>query len=161
MMKLFSVITIVVVIVLSFFVFIVAPAINTASPSSSNDIIQPAYEVNDNDDAFGSDSKQITQSEPSSPLSNVDAAEIGLDTNPELLAEIEREMQFTEAPEGDVSYMSPEAETPQQLDVAFPGVAPDPHITMPGNIAPEDSNMLEDMGKPLEKNTKMDDLPLN
>ena len=91
---------------------------------------------------------------------NSDAAKLGLQTDPELIAEIEREMQFSEAPEGDLSYMSPESET-LQLDEEFPAVAPDPQMTMPGNIAAQDDISSKDIGKPLEKNTKMDDLPLN
>ena len=70
-------------------------------------------------------------------------------------------MQFSVAPEGDVSYMSPESETSQLLDEAFPGIAPDPNMTMPGNISSDDINMHQDIGEPLEKNTKMDDLPVN
>lgn len=37
-----------------------------------------------------------------------------------LIKEIEKEMQFSEAPPGDLSYMSPENETIQNLDADFP-----------------------------------------
>ena len=158
-MKSISVIAIVVVIVFSFVVFFVSPAKKDALLGAENEIAPSPAKVNSIERTNVPLSQQTVHSESTKTPSNIDAAEIGLNTDPELIAEIERDMQFSEAPEGDVSYMSPEAETPQLLDEAFPGVAPDPHLTMPGNISSEDMDALSDIGEPLEKNTKMDDLP--
>ena len=47
------------------------------------------------------------------------------------------------------------------MDEEFPAVTPDPQMTMPGNLATQDDISSKDIGKPLEKNTNMDDLPLN
>lgn len=154
--------------VISSFVVIVAFLVFFFYPFTSNDtnVSSPSTTIEPNA-ALTSVDKPIDSAHPNQSNiikqqikeDNLAAAELGLETDPELLAEIEKDMQFSEAPEGDVSYMSPEAETPQLLDEAFPGVAPDPHLTMPGNISPEDMNTLSDIGEPLEKNTKMDDLP--
>ena len=159
-MKLISVIAIVVVIVFSFVVFFVSPAKKNANLVIENEIAPPA-ELSSTEDTTLPLLQEKAHSESKKLSANIDAERIGLETDPELIAEIERDMQFSEAPEGDVAHMSPEAETQQLLDEAFPSVAPDPNMTMPGNISPDDTNMHEDIGEPLEKNTKMDDLPLN
>ena len=158
-MKLISVIAIVVVIVSSFVVFFVSPAKNDALLDAKNEIPPSPAKVSSTERTNVPLSQQTVHSESTKIPVNIDAAEIGLDTDPELIAEIERDMQFSVAPEGDVAYMSPEGETSQLLDEDFPGIAPDPNMTMPGNISPDDTNMYENIGEPLEKNTKMDDLP--
>ena len=158
-MKLSSVIAIVVVIVFSFVVFFVSPAKNDALLGAENEIAPSPHKVSSTEDTNVPLSQQTVHSESRKAQANIDAEKIGLETDPELIAEIERDMQFSEAPEGDVSNMSPESETSQLLDEAFPGIAPDPNMTMPGNISLDDTNMYEDIGEPLEKNTKMDDLP--
>lgn len=160
-MKLISVIAIVVVIVFSFVVFFVSPAKNDALLGAENEIAPSPPKVSSTERTNVPLSQQTVHSESTKTSSNIDAAEIGLNTDPELIAEIEHDMQFSLAPEGDVSYMSPESETSQLLDEAFPGIAPDPNMTMPGNISSDDINMHQDIGEPLEKNTKMDDLPVN
>lgn len=157
-MKLISVIAIVVVIVFSFVVFFVSPAKKNANLVIESEIAPPA-ELSSTEDTTLPLLQEKAHSESKKLSANIDAERIGLETDPELIAEIERDMQFSEAPEGDVAHMSPEAETQQLLDEAFPSVAPDPNMTMPGNISPDDTNMHEDIGEPLEKNTKMDDLP--
>lgn len=158
-MKLISVIAIVVVIVFSFVVFFVSPAKKNANLVIENEIAPPPAELSSTEDTTLPLLQEKAHSESKKLSANIDAERIGLETDPELIAEIERDMQFSEAPEGDVAHMSPEAETQQLLDEAFPSVAPDPNMTMPGNISPDDTNMHEDIGEPLEKNTKMDDLP--
>ncbi|MAD45497.1 hypothetical protein [Alteromonas australica] len=159
-MKHTNVIAITVVIVLSFVVFSFLSVKKSANSDTNSDKAPPTSEVLATEDVSVSASSQRSNSASLETRANIDAAKIGLETNPELLAEIERDMQFSEAPEGDVSYLSPEAETPQKLEEDFPGVAADPNMTMPGNMLPEDINMYDDIGEPLEKNTKMDDLLL-
>lgn len=158
-MKLISVIAIVVVIVFSFVVFFVSPSKNDALLDTENEISPSLAEASSTERINASLSKRTVHSESTKTPVNINAAEIGLATDSDLIAEIERDMRFSVAPEGDVSYMSPEAETSQLIDEAFPGIAPDPNMTMPGNISPDDTNMHENIGEPLEKNTKMDDLP--
>lgn len=49
-----------------------------------------------------------------------------LETDDEaMIAAIEKDMQLTLPPEGDLSYMSPENETVQPINPIFPAVAPD------------------------------------
>ena len=158
-MKIISVIAIVVVIVFSFVVFFVSPAKKNALSGAEGEIAPSPAKVSSTERTSVPLSQQTVHSESTKTPANIDAAEIGLDTDPELIAEIERDMQFSVAPEGDVAHMSPEAETSQLKEEAFPGIAPDPNMTMPGNISPDDTNMYENIGRPLEKNTKMDDLP--
>ena len=112
-MKSISVIAIVVVIVFSFVVLFVSPAKNDALLGAENKIAPPPPKVSSTEDTNVPLSQQTVHSESTKTPSNIDAAEVGLNTNPELIAEIERDMQFSVAPEGDVSYMSPEAETSQ------------------------------------------------
>ncbi len=154
-----SVIAIVVVIVFSFVVFFVSPAKKNANLGIENEIAPSRAKASSTERTSVPLSQQTVHSESIKTPANIDAAEIGLDTDPELIAEIERDMQFSVAPEGDVAHMSPEAETSQLKEEDFPGVAPDPNMTMPGNISTDDTNMYENIGEPLEKNTKMDDLP--
>ena len=158
-MKLISVIAIVVVIVFFFVVFFVSPAKEDALLGAENEISPSPAKVSSTERNNVPTSQQTVHSESTKTPANIDAAEIGLNTDPQLIAEIERDMQFSVAQEGDVSYMSPEAETSQLKEEAFPGIAPDPNMTMPGNISSDDASMHEDIGEPLEKNTKMDDLP--
>ncbi len=158
-MKTISVIAIVVVIVFSFVVFFVSPAKKNANLGIENEIAPSRAKASSTERTSVPLSQQTVHSESIKTPANIDAAEIGLDTDPELIAEIERDMQFSVAPEGDVAHMSPEAETSQLKEEDFPGVAPDPNMTMPGNISTDDTNMYENIGEPLEKNTKMDDLP--
>ena len=158
-MKLSSVIAIVVVIVFSFVVFFVSPAKKNDNLGIENEIAPPPADLSSTEGPTFPLLQEKTHSESKKFPANIDAEKIGLETDPELIAEIERDMQFSEAPEGDVSNMSPESETSQLLDEAFPGIAPDPNMTMPGNISSGDIDMHEDIGEPLEKNTKMDDLP--
>lgn len=159
-MKTLSVITGFVVIVVFFVLFF---------DLFPNDSVDQPLENKDNSSVplienTKSESVPLTQQSNLDDLNSVnnnsDAAKLGLETDPALLAEIEREMQFSEAPEGDLSYMSPESET-LQLEEDFPGITPDPQMTMPGNLATHGDVHSKDIGKPLEKNTKMDDLPLN
>ncbi len=97
-----------------------------------------------------------TKIQPIESTTNAAAKEIGLVTDPDLIAEIERDMQFSPAPEGDVSYMSPEAET-VQINEPFPGEKPDPTLTMPGNNIIYADSPEHEIGKPLDPKTKMDD----
>ena len=159
-MKTLSVITGFVVIVVFFVLFF---------DLFPNDSVEQPLENKDNSSVplienIKSESVPLTQQSNLDDLNfvnnNSDAAKLGLETDPALLAEIEREMQFSEAPEGDLSYMSPESET-LQLEEDFPGITPDPQMTMPGNLSTHGDIHSKDIGKPLEKNTKMDDLPLN
>jgi len=87
---------------------------------------------------------------------NAEAAELGLNTDPELIAQIEREMQFTPAPEGDLSYMSPEAET-VQINEPFPAVEADPNMTLPGNDIQSLGSEGQQIGQELDPKTKMED----
>ncbi|AGP83278.1 hypothetical protein I533_16635 [Alteromonas mediterranea MED64] len=159
-MKTLSVITGFVVIVVFFVLFFDLFPNDSADESLENSNTSPVPFSETSKSESSTLPHQSNTNNLPSVSNNSDAAKLGLETDPELIAEIEREMQFSEAPEGDLSYMSPESET-LQLDEEFPGLAPDPQMTMPGNLATQDDISSKDIGKPLEKNTKMDDLPLN
>lgn len=98
----------------------------------------------------------VSPKEAIDSVPNSAAEEIGLITDPNLIAEIERDMQFSPPPEGDVSYMSPEAET-VQIEEPFPGEKPDPNMVLPGNqvVYPDAGENV--IGKPLDPKTKMED----
>jgi hypothetical protein len=160
-MKTLSVITGFVVIVVFFVLFFSSSSEKETDVQIEGGNVEPTTLIDSNKNANTAISQQSNSVHLQLENKDSDAAKLGLDTDPELLAEIEREMQFSEAPEGDLSYMSPEAETLQLLDEEFPGSAPDPHMTMPGNLTAQDGDSSKDIGKPLEKNTKMDDLPIN
>lgn len=121
--------------------------------------IQPAEQssVGNTAQPVSGDSAELpAKIQPVVSTTNAAAEEIGLITDPDLIAEIERDMQFSPAPEGDVSYMSPEAET-VQINEPFPGEKPDPTLTMPGNNIIYADSPEHDIGKPLDPKTKMDD----
>lgn len=160
-MKTISVITGFVVIVVSFVLFFDLFPNDSADESLENSNTSPVSFSETTKSESSTLPHQSNTNNLPSISNNSEAAKLGLETDPELIAEIESEMQFSEAPEGDLSYMSPEAETLQLLDEEFPGSAPDPHMTMPGNLTAQDGDSSKDIGKPLEKNTKMDDLPIN
>jgi hypothetical protein len=159
-MKTLSVITGFVVIVVFFVLFFSLSSKKDTDVQIEGGNVEPTTVINSHKNANTASSQQSNSIHLQLENKNSDAAKLGLETDPELIAEIEQEMQFSEAPEGDLSYMSPEAETSQLLDEKFPGVAPDPHMKMPGNIIVQDEDSIQNIGEPLEKNTKMDDLPL-
>ncbi len=159
-MKTLSVITGFVVIVVFFVLFFDLFPNDSADESLENSNTSPVPFSETSKSESSTLPHQSNTNNLPSVSNNSEAAKLGLETDPALLAEIEREMQFSEAPEGDLSYMSPESET-LQLEEDFPGITPDPHMTMPGNLATHGDVPSKDIGKPLEKNTKMDDLPLN
>ena len=101
-----------------------------------------------------SDVRELTTT--SSEPANAAAESIGLVTDPALIAQIEQDMQFTPAPEGDLSYMSPEAET-VQIDEPFPATQPDPNLKLgESELLNQEEN--EQISQPLDPNTKMSDL---
>lgn len=123
---------------------------------------KPMHLANDGESAISPSSNHLKAISNQQPLNNnEEAAKLGLKTDPALIAQIEQEMQFSEAPEGDLSYMSPESETLQLPEDNFPGAAPDPTMTMPSNLSELEQKQVKNIGQSLEKNTKMDDLPLN
>lgn len=81
---------------------------------------------------------------------------LALDTSPELIVQLEQSMQFSPANKGDFSHMAPEAET-VQINEEFPAIKPDLALILPSNLEIIDESNDMQIGKPLPRDTKMDD----
>jgi hypothetical protein len=88
---------------------------------------------------------QQSDSNKDKSIQSVEAISLQID-NQAMIADIEKDMQLTLPPEGDLSYMSPENETLQPINPIFPAVAPEDINAKLG----QDADKNQKLGFPFE-----------